>query len=169
MSEGAARRRQVSLFVPHGARAVLDDVRARADPVQHGLIPAHVTLVRDEDVADWGVVRGRLAGLADLDLRLVVTGLELEHWGGAYLRLDDPDGAFAACRANLLGDQPGRDRIQTPHVTLMHPRNRATFGMDPAELRGVVFPEELRFGRATFIEQFGGGPWRIVEESPGPT
>ena len=41
-------RRQLSLYVPRAEGALLEAVRRVLDPVQAGLIPAHVTLCRDE-------------------------------------------------------------------------------------------------------------------------
>ena len=43
-------RRQLSLYVPRAEGALLEAVRRVLDPVQAGLIPAHVTLCREDEL-----------------------------------------------------------------------------------------------------------------------
>jgi hypothetical protein len=43
-------RRQLSLYVPEPIATRLEAVRRVLDPVQHALIPAHVTLCRDDEL-----------------------------------------------------------------------------------------------------------------------
>lgn len=45
-------RRQLTLFVAGGVAADIDNVRQRVDPVQFGLIAAHVTLCREDELAE---------------------------------------------------------------------------------------------------------------------
>ena len=165
-------RTQLSLFVPGPARTLLDALRARADPLQHALIPAHATLVRDEDVTSWAVLRDRLAGLGPVRVELALGSPVLQH-GGAYLPGVDSAGQFDALRRRLLFDQPGRGRTQSPHLTLMHPRHQGSFGMTPqalaAELAGTELPAQLCFEQVVMIVQDPGEPWRVVASSPaGP-
>ena len=164
--KSSSLRRQLSLYVPEPLRSVFDTVRAQADLIQHALIPAHATLVRDGDVDDWSVVRARMEALAPVQVELAVEGLQFDDRGGTYLMLVDRDESFARLRASLLADQPGSARVQTPHLTLMHPRNRASFEMSVAELNEVTFPSSIRFDHVVMIEQSPEQPWRIVAASP---
>ena len=154
-------RRQLTLFVSEPERTPLDALRARADPVQHALIAAHVTLVRDEDVADWDVVRARLARLEPLPLELEL-GPPVELEGGALaLAARGPCAAFEALRAAFLAGQPGAARAQTPHLTLLHPRNRAHWGLTPAEVRALPLPTRVTLAAPVLIEQEPGQAWRV--------
>lgn len=166
----SAQRRQVSLFVTEPERTELEALRERADPVQHALVPAHVTLVRDEDVDDWPAVRARLESLAPIRLVLAL-GPPRELDGGVALPVAGATAAFDQLRALLLEGQPGRNRRQTPHLTLLHPRNRAAWGLTLEVVCAYHPPAHVRFDHAVLIEQTPGEPWRVVARSltaPGP-
>ena len=159
-------RRQLSLFIPEPWGSVVDSVRAQADPVQHALIPAHATLVRDEDVDDWSVVRVRLNLLGPIRMELSVGEVQGCDYDGAYLPLEGPTHEYDRLRQVLLFDQPGCSRTQAPHITLMHPRNRANFGMQFANLKAVKFPPAVTFDQVVMIAQSRGRPWKVVASSP---
>jgi|GEM_PF-3988953 len=59
------KRRHLILFVPAGITASIEALRRFVDPVQHSLIPAHVTLCREDELEafpgwrDRGRKRGR--------------------------------------------------------------------------------------------------------------
>jgi hypothetical protein len=60
-------RRQLSLYVPRAEGALLEAVRRVLDPVQAGLIPAHVTLCREDEL-------GHVAAMEiEARLRMAVT------------------------------------------------------------------------------------------------
>lgn len=59
-------RRQVSLYLPEPARSIVGAARARADPIQHELIPAHVTLCRDDEATDWAMACAQGVSLTTL-------------------------------------------------------------------------------------------------------
>ncbi len=46
-------RRQLTLFVPPGRREALEALRRALDPAQVSLIAAHVTLAREDEIAEW--------------------------------------------------------------------------------------------------------------------
>ncbi|MDP6371043.1 MAG: hypothetical protein QF634_00890 [Vicinamibacterales bacterium] len=68
----------MSLYVPEPARSIVDAVRTRTDPIQHELIPAHVTLCRDDEVTDGTVVERRLAAAGRLP-RPLAPHITLRH------------------------------------------------------------------------------------------
>lgn len=160
-----ALRRQLTLFVAEPERTPLEALRARADPVQHALIAAHVTLVRDEDVADWSVVRERFAALEPLPLELCFGPPACFEGGGVGLTACAATAAFHGLRARLLAGQPGALRVQVPHLTLLHPRNQARWGMTPAEVLVQPLPGRLTFEPVAWIEQSPGEPWRVRASS----
>ena len=63
-------RRQLSLFLPPDQRSVVEPIRQRLDPLQHAMIPAHVTLCRDDELATWPPVRDRLASLKSISITM---------------------------------------------------------------------------------------------------
>ncbi len=152
-------RTQLSLYVPVTAAAALDAVRRAVDPIQRRLIPPHVTLCRDEELAGLtpSVVRARLAGASMVTL----TFGRAERFFGHGVLLPCVEGltAFRALRARILGSPTIREAA--PHLTLAHPRNPSAVA-DPlaaaqvlAERLVVTLPE------VHWIEQEAGGKWGI--------
>jgi hypothetical protein len=158
-------RRQLRLFVPSGgAAAVLEPLRAKLDPIQARLIPAHVTLCRDEETVRalgdgmWARRQMDLAGPLALKFGAA------ERFDGHGVRLTAVAGLkrFAQLRAALLG--PGAIRTETPHLTLAHPRNpRAAANSDDAvQLAPMGF--EIAFPAVMLIAQDAAAtPWRVVD------
>ena len=46
-------RTQLSLFVPPAQSAQIETLRRLLDPIQAKLIPAHITLCREDELADF--------------------------------------------------------------------------------------------------------------------
>lgn len=156
-------RRQLSLFAPPSPVAsAIDAVRALIDPVQHRLIPAHVTLCRDDELDDVDAIRARLGGLvfAPVTLRFGVAEPFSSH--GWLLPCVDGEAAFRALRGVVLGSEPIRE--QAPHLTLAHPRNEKAIGNTPANATQLPAPLVLTFATIALIEQDDATtPWRVVE------
>jgi 2'-5' RNA ligase len=171
-------RRQLSLYVPGNAAAELEAIRRVVDPVQSGLIPAHVTLCREDEI-------DRMS-LADLegswsDGRLKPITL---HFGrpevfsghGILLNCTAGQDEFQALREQVLG----RTGIRTarPHITLAHPRNPKAPGNSLAVASGLRTSIPITFDAICLIEQIGGQPWQVLQSfallgddarSAGPT
>lgn len=146
-------RRQLTLFLGGAGAATVDEIRRRVDPIQAGLIAAHVTLARDEEVADADPTRAAALPLVTLTL-----GPPVVVDGGAYLPVVDGLDLFVALRRAIL---PAPVRHLTPHVTLAHPRNRCS----PAALAGLAaerFPTRFELGTVAAIAQAPGQPWRVT-------
>src|SRR3712207_4726391 len=106
-------RRQLSMYVPPDAAGEIEAVRRVVDPVQSSLIPAHVTLCREDELGDLASVRARLraAPFGPLTLRF---GKPVEFSGhGLLLECVGGEGRFRALREYLLA--PARVREQKPH------------------------------------------------------
>jgi len=155
-------RLQLSLYVAEPEARAVESLRARLDPLQQALIPAHLTLGRDSDIdmrpgADW---LERVADLRESALRLRFGAAEAFHEHGILLRCVGGADRFDALRARLLG--PAALPL-APHITLAHPRNPKAPGnsLDWA-LAQLPSPFELRFDTLNLVEQRDGGRWQVL-------
>lgn len=157
------KRIQLSLYLTGPAASVLESVRRTLDPVQSSLIPAHVTLCREDELAAIkdGALVSRLAQipLPPVTLRFGTP----EPFSGHGIRLPCIAGehAFIALRQHVLGARSIRH--QSPHITLAHPRNPKAAGNCLAN--ADVLPEEITvtFAHINRIEQTGTSPWRVLD------
>jgi putative acetyltransferase len=151
-------RRQLSLYVPDPQRAGIDAVRAVLDPVQHALIPAHVTLCREDELSaiDAAALAERLAGAAPITLRFGAPERFAGH--GILMPCGAGEAEFHALRQQVLGH--GDVRRASPHLTLAHPRNPRAPGNDLANAMALHGGITLRFEQAHLIEQVDGGTWQ---------
>lgn len=160
-SNPGGRRRQLSLFVAGPHAAAIEHLRRTLDPVQAGLIPAHVTLCREDELTGDSMVDANL-------LRRV------EAFGGGHLTLEfgRPEhfmghGILLPCLAGHDGYYALREQVlggavtrrPSPHLTLAHPRNPRAPGNDLAAASGLPVPLPLSFAELQLIEQESGGPW----------
>lgn len=155
-------RRQLSLFVPGPIAAALDATRVILDPVQHGLIPAHVTACRDEEMqALLGSELERAIDAACFGPVTLVFGRAIpfdDH--GILLPCISGEEALAAFRARFL-DTP-QPRREAPHITLAHPRNPKSMGNDLAVALNLPAQIEITFPEVSLIEQRKGERWQVL-------
>lgn len=150
------------MYIPPDAAREIEAVRRALDPVQSGLIPAHVTLCREDELGDLASVRARLRGapFGPLTLRF---GRPVAFSGhGLLLECVGGEGRFRALREYLLGR--ARVREQKPHITLAHPRNPKAAGNSAGSTAALPAVIELTFPSVYLIEQEGRGPWRMLEK-----
>lgn len=152
-------RRQASLYLPDGEdRRRIEILRRRFNPAQAALIPAHVTLCREDEVADWDVLAARARDLAPITVSLRF-GPPVREGNLVFLPATGPVAQFDTLRAALLaGDRA--PRRETPHITLVHPRNGACDDAAFAEIRAATVPFTVAFTAISLIEQRNGGVWR---------
>lgn len=154
-------RRQLTLFVPEGAAPWLEPVRRQADPVQFALIAAHVTLCREDEIADlaWSVLRDRLSRAAPLTL----TFGPARRFGGHGILLPCLEGAaaFQQLRVESLGTSAIRE--PEAHLTVAHPRNPRAPGNEDALLGAIPAPLTLVLREVALIEQCDARPWVVRE------
>ncbi len=159
-------RVQLSLYVPPPVAALLEAVRRRVDPVQARLIPAHVTLCREDELAGLAreALAARCAAPGSAPLTLSFGRPEAFHGHGILLPCTAGEPAYHVLRERLLGG--GAIRRAEPHLTLAHPRNPVVQGDTLAIAQ--TLPEELHvtFGVARLIAQEPGMPWRVLAEFP---
>lgn len=160
----AAARRQLSLYASGEGAATIERVRALVDPVQFALIPAHVTLCREEDLLDIRETQigERIAGSGGFVLGFGAPETFSTH--GILLPCVEGEAAFQALRSRVLGGRS--DRRQSPHVTLAHPRNPKAAGHSLQAAGSLGSGIQCRFAIVHLIEQIAGNPWTILRSWP---
>lgn len=147
-------RRQASLYLNNAPH--IEFVRTRFNPAQAKLIPAHVTLIREDEVADWDELHQRLKDLGDIELALQF-GVPKREANLVYLPVVGGTDKFDKLRAALL--RATTRRKQNPHLTLIHPRNGICTDAIFEEILAAVSAFQATFTTASLIEQTDGGPW----------
>ncbi len=151
------RRRQASLYLPDPFE--VEAVRLRYNPIQARLIPAHVTLCREDEVTDWEAFRARLESLRPFEITLTFGAPVREH-DFVFLPVLEGLDDFQLFRRRLLQTEA---RNQTPHVTLIHPRNGTCTDEIFADISAtIISPFQRSFREVMLIEQEDGGVWSVV-------
>ncbi|MBK9690824.1 MAG: 2'-5' RNA ligase family protein [Gemmatimonadetes bacterium] len=165
-AQATPTRVQLSLYVPPAAATILEAVRRRVDPVQARLIPAHVTLCREDELAGLAreVLAARCAEPGRAPLTLLFGRPETFHGHGIQLPCIAGEPAYHALRQRLLGG--GAIRHAEPHLTLAHPRNPKVPGDTLAIAQSLPEGLSLTFDVARLIEQEPGAPWRVLAAFP---
>lgn len=151
-------RRQLTLFLPGAARAIVEPIRLRLDPLQYALIPAHVTLCRDEELPPWPLLSARLAALGRFSLSLRFGRPEQLADGCVLLRLVQGSEPYQQLRQAMLGPAA---RLHGAHITLLHPRNAKGVSCNLADLGPVLDGIDIQFNSLALIEQLGQESWRV--------
>lgn len=155
-------RIQLSMYVPEPEAGVLEAVRRKLDPVQSSLIPAHVTLCRENELAFVGPeeLNSRLTDAHANSVTLHFGRPEPFHEHGILLPCIAGEQEFRALREQVLGTRA--IRLQSPHITLAHPRNPKAAGNSLANAN--VLPETISvtFTSVKLIEQTGITPWSVL-------
>jgi 2'-5' RNA ligase len=155
-------RIQLSLFVPPSSAARLEQARHLLDPVQAKLIPAHVTLCREDE-------------LQDIDLATLGSMVASSGAGPISLKFGDPEvfqghGVLLPCiegvegfhevRCRILGSS--RVRPHAPHITLAHPRNPRSPQNSPANFGAIPAGLVITFTEIQHIMQEAAMPWHVI-------
>lgn len=153
-------RVQASLFVAPDAGAEIEAVRRRVDPVQHRLIPAHVTLCREDELGEVSLddVHARLRHPpGPIALRFGAPVVFGEH--GILLPCVDGLDAFQSLRRRVLADPHVRPHV--PHLTLAHPRNPKAPGNALEAAASLGAGRCLVFDAIHLIAQVDDEPWVV--------
>jgi len=162
-------RRQLSLYLPGDAGIELEAVRRILDPIQSRLIPAHVTLCREDEISriSESKVQDRLANPRLRPITLRFGRPEAFSGHGVLLSCIAGENEFRALREQLLGSREIRD--PRPHITLAHPRNPKSPGNCLSNASRLPEVTSITFSTVRLIEQKGSEPWRLLQtfELPG--
>jgi hypothetical protein len=155
-------RTQLTLFVPPAHGALLERHRRVLDPIQAGLIAAHVTLCREDEIAhlDDEVLRQRISRWSESTIKLAFGPPRRFDGHGILLPCIEGIEAFDRLRWYLLHD-PGA-RTHQAHLTLAHPRNPRAGGNTEEAFLQLPASLEVAFDTVARIEQDPGMPWRTV-------
>ena len=152
---------QLSLFVSGPFQQELERIRVLVDPVQSALIPAHVTLCREEEVEllSSAATPSKLEAESHLALRFGAPKRCGSH--GIILPCIDGEERYSQLRQRLLGPYAKRSE---PHITMAHPRNPRASG-NKLEAVTLALPATVVFDRAVLIKQGAmNEAWQIIEE-----
>jgi 2'-5' RNA ligase len=154
-------RKQLSLYVPKDAAKDLEAVRNLVDPMQSSLIPAHITLCREDELEDLSTLKHRLRHIPLKPLTLNFGKPEVFFGHGLLLNCLDGEDEFRALREYVLASKNIRN--QQPHITLAHPRNPKALGNSLSNLSRLPEIIQITFPTIYLIEQEGNHPWQILE------
>jgi len=158
-------RQQLTLFITHQNQTI-EQVRARFNPIQHSLIPAHVTLCREDEIEQLEQV---LTNIKNIKLnRPIQIGFEaverFENGKGVYMPAKATNDSFHRLRKLILKGINESPRIHLPHITLMHPRNSTCTPEIFDQIKTYPLPTVLSFNKISLIGQINGGKWEIISE-----
>jgi hypothetical protein len=154
-------RRQLSLYVPQREARPLEEIRKRIDPIQQALIPAHVTLCREDELGSLEIIRGRLRHITRWPLKMCFGRPEVVESHGMLLNCVEGAVEFQRLREEVLGSSS--IFALRPHLTLAHPRNPRASGNSLEALRLLPAEISVRFYSIHLIEQVHGAPWQVLE------
>ena len=154
-------RSQLTLFVPPPIGSDIEAIRRIADPAQSRLIPAHVTLCREDELAGLGLpdLRARLgqARHGAITLRFGPPERFGEH--GILLPCIGGTAEFQSLREVVLATRNARSHA--PHLTLAHPRNPKAPGNDLGSAASLREGLSVTFDEVHLIEQVDDAPWVV--------
>lgn len=155
-------RQQLTLFVNQKDAAGIESIRKKFNPIQQQLIDSHVTLCREDEIANIDKV---LDNLQNLDIPAITIQFEqvtrFHNNKGVLLPASGDNEQFHQLRKKILAPLQMPVRRHEPHITLMHPRNSNCTDEIFEEIRSVNLPASLQFDTISLIEQIDGGQWQI--------
>lgn len=156
-------RKQLSMYVPGKDGLELEGLRQILDPVQFRLIPAHITLCRENELEQFPEkeLQDRLANSSLRTITLQFGRAEAFGGHGILLPCTGGEEEFHLLRRQILG--PDATRNQKPHITLSHPRNPRAPGNTLAAALGLPVPLSISFPTISLIQQTGQEPWTILQ------
>jgi 2'-5' RNA ligase len=152
------------MYVPSTEGIQLEALRQVLDPVQAGLIPAHVTLCREDEIGQLSAaeIEARLRRSAAEPITLGF-GRPVSFQGhGILLPCVAGEQAFHQLRTQVLGTTA--IRRHAPHITLAHPRNPPPLKGSLADAMGLSENLSFTFATIASIEQVAAAlPWRLLQ------
>ncbi len=158
-------RTQLTLFLPTPEFTQIEAIRRTHNPAQHALIPAHVTLCREDELVPIEAV---LKNLANLEMAAITVDFgpvtRFSEGKGVMLPAIGDNAPFQQLRAAILRGIIENPRRHEPHITLMHPRNSTCTDAIFEQIASHVFPAKIRFEKISLIEQEMGKEWQVLQE-----
>ena len=157
-------RKQLTLFIEESNENI-EKIRAEFNPEQFDLIPAHVTLCREDEIEPVKKIIDRIKSInLKKPIRIEFKGAErFADGNGVLIPAKTENSEFIELRETILGRNKNL-KEQFPHITLMHPRNSKCNDEIFEEILNRDLPTELEFKKISLIEQNNGGKWKILTE-----
>ena len=152
-------RWQLSIFLTQVEVKNIEGIRSKYNPIQHDLIPAHITLAREtEFLPDQQFLRK----FKEVEFPRFQVGLgkaeRFSEGKGVFIPIRDPEHKLTKLRALL--------RIQStdfsPHITIMHPRNATCTDEIFEDILKVKIPGHVQISNIKLIRQQSGERWEVM-------
>ena len=158
-------RKQLTLFIGTEAK-VIEQIRAEFNPVQFQLIPAHVTLCRENEIEPLEKLISNLRSIKwSRALKIEFDQIErFANGKGVLMPAKSHNPEFDKLRELVLkglNSLPGKHQA---HITLMHPRNSTCTDGIFEQLKQFKLPTELYFDKISLIEQTGVNKWSVIAQ-----
>lgn len=154
----------MTLFInePNGN---VEKIRAKFNPKQYKLIPAHVTLCREDEIEPIEKTISRVESITlEKPIRIKFGKVfRFSDGKGVYLSSFGDNKEFKELRKLVLGRNELK-KHQVPHITLMHPRNSTCTDEKFERIENYSLPNELELEKISLIEQKNGGKWNVLQE-----
>ena len=156
-------RRQLSLFLKKDHETI-ERIRAAFNPAQYKLIPAHVTLCREDELDSLEQVKANLTllHLASPFCLQFSKVVRFPDGKGAMLAAQGANQDFHNLRKRVLQGVIHQPRVHHPHITLLHPRNSTCDVALFERLSEYKLPKKLYFDTLSLIEQGADEKWKIL-------
>jgi len=156
-------RRQLTLFLQDNSDSI-EKVRRKFNPEQFGLIKAHVTLCREDEIENLQQV---LENLSSLNKPIITIEFEkperFDSGKGVFLKATKSL-EFENLRKEILKNIIESPRLQIPHITVMHPRNSTCTDEIFEQINSEVFPSAISFNKISLIEKRNNEKWKVIKE-----
>ncbi len=157
-------RKQLTLFLDEKEAQAIEALREKYNPAQYQLIASHITLCREDEIADLPRVWQNVEKLHLPSFTLELGKAERFYEGkGVFIPVRDPRQEFKGLRARILRHLPTPPREHSPHITLMHPRNSTCTDQIFEEIRAIALPNSVSLTYISLIEQEMGNVWQTLE------
>ncbi|PZU91166.1 MAG: hypothetical protein DI529_01440 [Chryseobacterium sp.] len=156
-------RRQLTLFLQNESSEIVEKIRKKYNPKQFELIKAHVTLCREDEIENLDQILTNIASLKEKAITIRFEKLErFDNGKGVYLKSDDAQ-EYHKLRQQILKTIIDSPREQTPHITLMHPRNSICDNEIFEKISTEKIPLSFTFSEISLIEQEKGEKWKLIK------
>ena len=157
-------RKQLTLFIEQ-SNETIEKIRKEFNPEQYGLISAHLTLCREDEIEQIDDIIERIKSIS-LKKPIRIKFNEVKRFAngkGVLIPASDKNTTFRELRMSVLG-QTNLIKEQVPHITLIHPRNSTCCDEIFEEIKNQELPSELLFDKISLIEQKNGDKWKVIKE-----
>jgi sugar phosphate isomerase/epimerase len=156
-------KKQLTLFLNKKDASEIESIRKKYNPKQYELIDSHVTLCREDEIAN---IKKVLDNLQNLETPTIIIefgqAIRFDNNKGVLLPASGGNNQFHHLREKILTGLNMPIGRHEPHISLMHPRNSNCTDETFEEIKSINLPKSLKFNIVSLIEQIDGGKWQII-------